>query len=45
MIDPVLALGCPPLGCEYLYQDGKPEAKKGPSQKPGDIGGVPLYNV
>jgi len=45
VLDQVLALGYPPLVCEYLYQDGNPEPKKGPPQNPGDREGDPLYNV
>jgi len=45
VLDQVLAVGCPPLVFEYLYQDGNPEPKKGPLKNPGDGGGDPLYNV
>jgi 2-polyprenyl-6-methoxyphenol hydroxylase-like FAD-dependent oxidoreductase len=34
----VLALGCPPLSCEYLYRDGDTRPEKGPPQNPGELG-------
>ncbi len=38
VLDAVLALGCPPLTCQYNYLDGAPEPVVNPPQEPGAIG-------
>lgn len=38
VLDDVLALGCPPLTCQYNYLDGATEPVVNPPQEPGEIG-------
>jgi flavin-dependent dehydrogenase len=38
LIDHVLALGSPPLTCEYVYVGMDPEPAVGPPQDPGELG-------
>ncbi len=38
VLDRLLALGAPPLRCEYMYVDGAGPATVGPPQDPGDVG-------
>jgi 2-polyprenyl-6-methoxyphenol hydroxylase-like FAD-dependent oxidoreductase len=37
VLDSVLALGCPPLACQYGYQDGGSAAAVQPAQQPGEV--------
>jgi len=38
VLDAVLALGCPPLTCEYRFLNGAREPRIGPAQEPGEVG-------
>src|SRR5262252_5577996 len=38
LLDAVLALGSPPLVCEYRYQDGATQPAVEPPREPGDVG-------
>lgn len=38
VLDQVLALGAPPLTCQYSYQNGSDQPTVEPSQEPGEIG-------
>lgn len=38
VLDEVLALGAPPLVCQYMYASGDAEPAIGPAQDPGDVG-------
>jgi len=38
VLDDVLALGCPPLTCQYNYLDGATEPVVNPPQEPGAVG-------
>ena len=37
VLDEVLALGCPPLTCEYRFTGGAKEPIVAPAQQPGDV--------
>ncbi|HEV7216218.1 MAG TPA: FAD-dependent monooxygenase, partial [Chloroflexota bacterium] len=37
VLDSVLALGCPPLSCQYEYQDGGSDGVIQPAQQPGEV--------
>jgi len=38
VLDAVLALGCPPLTCQYNYLDGAAKSAINPPQEPGEVG-------
>ena len=38
LLDRVLALGAPPLVCQYIYANGSSHASSEPPQAPGEVG-------